>query len=434
MKNTTSFHRHPALLALACALILAVALPAAAQGRAARQAVSPPLAQAWIDIATFTGMGMPGMGGGAMPGLGALLGGGSGARNHFGATREGAAGRWMDVTLHSRRNPNLAEAVQTVPEGSHLAPQLDLRVPPAARSAPAPRDEEEPHEFERPRGRIHLYWGCGETVRAGQPRVLDMASASAADIGRFFVSRRATRRGAHSAAGRPVWPNEKDARMVPEDASLAGEHAFRAEGVPESFRFRIPPEQDLMPPIELAQRKAGAVTQLEWKPIPQARAWFVAAMGAKSGGSGEDMVLWTSSEVPETGMALIDYQTNAAVDRWLAEKVLLAPAQTRCAVPAGIFAEEAGAMLRMIAYGSELDLAHPPRPADPRKPWDPEWAVQIRVKSVASAMLGMESGAAPAARTTAREQAPEAPPAEREAPARGAIPGALDVLRGILGR
>jgi hypothetical protein len=48
-------------------------------------------------------------------------------------------------------------------------------------------------------------------------------------------------------------------------------------------------------------------------------------------------------------------------------------------------------MLRMIAYGSELNLAHPPRPADPKIAWEPEWAVKVRVKSVTSAMLGMPS-------------------------------------------
>ena len=63
------------------------------------------------------------------------------------------------------------------------------------------------------------------------------------------------------------------------------------------------------------------------------------------------MVFWTSSDVPEVGMGLIDYQTNPAVDRWLKEKVLLEPTVTRCTVPKGVFAEGGGAILRMIAYG-----------------------------------------------------------------------------------
>ena len=201
-----------------------------------------------------------------------------------------------------------------------------------------------------------LYWGCGDTVRAGQPRVLDMATAKPEDYQKFFVSRRATQRGTHSTPGRPVWPNEVDSRMVPANASLVGEHAFSGQGVPDGFKFAVQAAQDLMPAIELRQTQASGATQLEWAALPTARAYFIAAMGAKAGAETE-MVFWTSSEVPELGMGLIDYQTNPAVDRWLKEAVLLEPSVTRCTVPKGIFPAEGGAMLRMIAYGSELNLA-----------------------------------------------------------------------------
>ena len=46
-------------------------------------------------------------------------------------------------------------------------------------------------------------------------------------------------------------------------------------------------------------------------------------------------------------------------------------------------------MLRMIAYGTELNLAHPPRPTNPKLAWEPEWSLKVRVKSVATGMLGM---------------------------------------------
>ena len=85
---------------------------------------------------------------------------------------------------------------------------------------------------------------------------------------------------------------------------------------------------------------------------------------------------------PNSARGLIDYQTNPAVDRWLKEKVLLEPSVTRCTVPKGVFAEGGGAILRMIAYGTELNLAQPPRPADPKIAWEPQWAVKLRVKSV----------------------------------------------------
>lgn len=424
--------------ALLAALLLAPAL-AGAQTKAAAQVVKPPVSQAWIDVATFAGMGMPGMGGAAGGGspmsmMGSMFGGGAGAgaKNSFGMTATGSAGRWVDVTLHTSRNPALQIATQAVPAVTQLAPTLAL-VAPKVQAAPPPAHDDNvvERDFERPKGRLSVYWGCGEAVRAGQPRVLDMASAKPEDFQKFFVSRRATQRGAHLAAGRPLWPNETDARMVPANASLVGEHAFSGQGVPEGFKFMLPAAQDLMPPIELKQTDAGGVTQLEWAALPTARATFIAAMGAR-GGSDLDMVFWTSSEVPELGMGLIDYQTNAAVDRWLSEKVLLAPTVTRCAVPKGIFGEGGGAMLRMIAYGSELNLAFPPRPADPKIAWEPQWAVKVRVKSVANAFLGMDMGAMQRGGAPSPSDPGQAQPVTKPEEEKKINP--VDLLRGIFGR
>jgi len=52
----------------------------------------PPVAQAWLDVATYSGMGMGGMGGGMNPM--AMLGGafGGGGRNSFGNTMTGRIG------------------------------------------------------------------------------------------------------------------------------------------------------------------------------------------------------------------------------------------------------------------------------------------------------------------------------------------------------
>lgn len=418
---------------------LAAAGVATAQAvKAPAQVVKPPVSQAWIDVATFTGMGMPGMGGGAanpMAMMGSLFGGGSSAKNTFGMTQTGSGGRWVDVTLYTSRNPALAEGAQTVPTGTQLAPTLKLVAPKVEKGTPpAPGDDSVvEREYERPKGKMYLYWGCGTQVRAGQPRVLDMANAKPEEFQKFFVSRRATQRGAHSAAGRPQWPNAVDARMVPSNASLVGEHAFTGQGVPEGFRFAVSPAQDLMPAIELKQADSGGATQLEWTALPTARGYFIAAMGANGGGDAE-MVFWTSSEVPEIGMGLIDYQTNPAVDRWLKEKVLLEPQVTRCSVPKGIFAEGGGAMLRMIAYGSELHLAHPPRPTDPKIAWEPDWAVKLRVKSVANAMLGMDMSGMPGGSQAQPAGAADQPAAVEK---KKEEPNKLDpvnLLRGILGR
>lgn len=432
--STPSFRFDPAFgrLALCCAIAVGALACASAWAQQPAQKVSPPEAQAWIDLATYSGFGMPGMGGaeggpGAMAMIGGMLGRATGLNtNRFGNTRSGIAGRWMDVTVYSRKGA-LAEATLAVPQGSGLAPVLNLKPPKAVAAAPTTprpsRDEEvEPVEHEPPKGKISLYWGCGDTVKPGQPRTVDFATAMPQDLMQIFSGRRATQRGTHSAAGEPLWPNEVDGRVVPKEGSLAGEMAVNGNGLPENWRFTLPPQQDLMPPLDLQQQVDPAgVTQLSWANLPTARAYFAAAMGARKGEEGH-MVLWVSSELPDSGFGLVDYQTNSAVDRWLKDKVLLPAGSTGCSIPKEVFGGE-GAMLRVIAYGSELNLAHPPRPTDPRVAWEPQWAVKVRLKSVASTMLGAEMGG------RRSENKPEGKPEGEQRK-----PSKLDILRGILGK
>ncbi len=417
----------------------AAAKPAAAPAKV-QQVVKPPIAQAWIDVATLSGFGMPNMGemmkgeGGAMgAAMGSLFGGGKKDQNsnEFLRTQQMMEGRWLDVTLRTSNNPNLAEATQAVPQGLGLAPSLKLQTPPKAEPV---KDDEEPGEFhyERPKGKLYLYWGCGAEVREGQPKVLDIATATPQELGQFFQARRATQRGAHVAAGRPVWPSREDRRLVPASGSLVGEHAFAGQGVPESFKFAIPAMQDFMPEIALKQEEQGGAHVLSWQPLEQARAYFISAMGAKGMGGGGDeveMVLWTSSELPDSGFGLMDYQTNPAVDKWLAEKVLLPPQTDTCTVPKGIFGEQGTGMLRMIAYGNELNLVDPPRPADPKIAWEPVWSLKVRVKSVSSAMLGVDMselrGRKGSKSTSTGEEAPTATRPEEKPKKKG--------LRGLLG-
>ena len=388
-----------------------------------KQVVKPPVAQAWIDVATFSGLPMGGgMGQGMMNAtLGALMGGGRNNTAEFGFTQVGTAGRWMDVTLYTSRNANLAEALQAVPAGTQLAPTLKLQTPEKPKPLPREKGEDEPEDwdYEPPKGKLVMYWGCSETVRPGQPKVVNLETATVAELGKFFESRRATQRGAHAAVGRPVWPSKDDKRAMPAGASIAGAHAFTGQGVPESFKFTVPAAQDIMPEIALRQTDKGSFVLLEWNAIPTARAYFLGSMGsAEDDGGGDEMTLliWTSSELPDSGFGLFDYQTNAAVDKWLKDKVLLPPSTTRCAVP-----KEAAAqgMLRAIAYGTEVNMAYPPRPTDPAIAWEPDWNVKIRVKSMTTSMLGMaemsEMGGMGDAEDMTDAPAPsDAPPATEE--------------------
>ena len=162
---------------------------------------------------------------------------------------------------------------------------------------------------------------------------------------------------------------------------------------------------------------------LGYLPVLLTLSLFIAIVGTLSRMYAEsEMVIWSSSEVPEPGWGLMDYVGNTHLDRWLAEKVLLGASQTQCAIPAGIFAKADGAMVQGIAYGQDLHLVHPSRPTDRRVAWEPEWTAQIRVKS--QSMLPLDQGG-------------EATKMEPQKPMMPAIPGLPNIggaLKGLFGR
>lgn len=402
----------PRVAGIALAVCMAAgAAPALAQSKGAP--AKTPIANYWMDVATVH-LAIPGAEEMAdMPLLGSLMG------NTFGGSKMGMMpGKWLDLALYTRQKPAGTEGTHAIPPGQKMGSSLPLLpVPKPQPGGTAPDTTPESVEQQKPKGRLLLYWGCSEAVRAGQPRILDMATAGPMDFAKFFVGRYAPERGATAQPGRAIWPNERDRQRVPKDASLQGEHAVSGEGVPPSFRFGIPERQDFMERLNLAAPgdPKGSIAA-SWNAVATARAYFLSAMG----GNGDDMVLWSSSEVPEAGLGLLDYLANAQIDQWVKEKVLLPATTQKCAIPSGIFANAGGAMVRGIAYGNELNLLHPPRPTDAKllAAWNPEWSLRVRVKSTAMTMLGQEE--APARERQQKKEEPVNP---------------LDLLRkGIFGR
>ena len=439
----------------------------AVQAQNTQQIVRPPKVNLWMDVSTggmagMPEMDMPGMGGlmAGMSGMGGMGRGRPGARNtgreYYGSARgfHMMPPRILDIALWNGLKPGV-EAAQRIPAGLRLGDKLPLLpvIPDkVVERKEGPKGQDGPADYEAPKGRILFYWGCSTTVRAGQPRILDlskMSADSAAAFGSAFSGRFAPDRGAKVTAGYDVFPNERDQRSIPRDASLVGEHQIVGDAVPESFRFNLGPAHDVMPAIELqSQGTLNDSVSLSWIPVTNAKAYFLHAMGAQ----GDDMIFWSSSDVPDSGFGLFDFLSNATIDKWTKEKVLLSSSVTQCSVPKGIMAgggsgskrggDDAGGMLRMIAYGGEHGFVHPPRPADPKVPWDQEWSVRLRVKSQTMAMLGEEIEPQENARSSDRSrkgQQPsrnEAPPdGADESPMKGlSMPNPANVLKGLFGR
>src|SRR4029079_3001722 len=84
-----------------------------------------------------------------------------------------------------------------------------------------------PTNLQKPKGRMLIYWGCGEHVGAGQPPVTDFAKVAEGQVPPGMAAMASMAHvvsGPTSAPGFGRWPNDKDRRQVPATGSPLGAH------------------------------------------------------------------------------------------------------------------------------------------------------------------------------------------------------------------
>ena len=391
---------------------LAITLLAMSSAALAQQ--KPPIANYWMNVETSAGMNIPGMGGmaGMMAGM---MGGG-----------QQQSGRKLSLHLGSQRPADAPSAAHDIPTGMSMGPSLPLLTP---RSVPETHHSERRDHWEgseRPKGRMLIYWGCGEATRQGQPVVIDFARVGAGQMPSGFVSRRVATGSPPGGRTIGLWPNQQDSKTVPDAASLLGDHAIRGNYTPD-IRFALSAGHDFMERVDLSSSAVGSgAMSVRWNAPTQATGYFATVMGSADG---NDMIFWSSSEVQESGGMLMDYVPPAEVARMIRERVVLSPQTTTCIVPAEVVKKTGTPMMNFIAYGPEANFGHPPRPQDP------QWAVKVRFKSTAMTMLGDEGSggrrpqrAEPARGSSDQSAQPSAPAAPDP------VKDGINLLRGIFGR
>ncbi|HUO76864.1 MAG TPA: hypothetical protein VMU21_04730 [Thermodesulfovibrionales bacterium] len=357
--------------------------------------VSPPVIQAeekkpyahyWMTIETHN-MSIPGMPSGEMSGMEGMMGKMMGMPE-FGPTRT------LRLQLNSPRPlPPDPDATQDIPLGQNMGKTLPLLIPVHEKAAPERHTPEEREEkIEKPKFRMLIYWGCSEEVRPGQPIVIDTEKMSPADFGKAFSGRSAMHQSPPSERDGWIyadWPNRKSTLKVPKDSSLLGSHFVHGNYTPD-IKFYIDRMRDFMAPVEFSSIKGSTAESIrfQWKEIPTAIGYFATAM-AHNQQAGET-IFWSSSEVKDSGFGLMDFLTPADVQRFIKDRVVMDPRITSCTIPKGIFKGAEGSMLNFIAYGEEMNVVYPPKPEDPKEPWNPIWTVKVRLKSTGMTMLGAE--------------------------------------------
>ncbi|MGA0605482.1 hypothetical protein ACO2Q0_05725 [Phenylobacterium sp. VNQ135] len=399
-----------------------------------QQKVTGPIATYWMSAATQSGFGMPGASGG--PDAGAMM------RAMMGG---GGASKSLQLQLGSSQANPAPAADHLPPTGLQAGARLPLLTP---KQTPAVKENTPeayvPPEYRKPRGRMLIFWGCGERARPGQPYVIDfakMAEGKQNPAGLFkgidYRAMQPPSASRNKTYGE--WPNEKTRDLVPARGSLVGAHTVRGNYSPE-ISFSLTPDQDFLAPINLTtnQKAPGGWANLGWGAVPQARAYYASAMG----GDGETVVMWSSSEAQAAAFSNPDYLSQGDISRLVANKTLLGPQTTSCAVPKEVLDAAPQAMFQLVAYGGEANFVHPPRPQDPKVAWNQEWAVKVRYRSATGGLLGQampgmggfdadDQDAAPSRRGAQQQQPPKDPKAERRKAIMrglgGAVGGALGV-------
>jgi hypothetical protein len=244
---------------------------------------------------------------------------------------------------------------------------------------------------ELPRGRLLLFWGCGERASAGQPLVIDFARLARGEIPPGLYAQGLNlpedwRVTVSNSTTYGDWPNSESTRRLQGNSSLLGAHRIASNYAPEiSFNLA----QDFMPALQPQGRDlASGATSMSWNALPTATGYYAWAIGTN--GDSRDMVWWTSSATQQFGGPMSEWISPAAARRYIEARTLMPPSQTECTIPAEV-RQAAGevVMTSLFAYGPQVDFAYPPRPEDARTPWRPEWITRVRFRSQAMMIPGM---------------------------------------------
>ncbi|MBN9020908.1 MAG: M20/M25/M40 family metallo-hydrolase, partial [Rhizobiales bacterium] len=260
-----------------------------------------------MDVATMSGFAA--MAGGGRGGLGGAM------SMMFGGDPSSRVAYTLNLRLGSDQSPSAPP-----PKGDHyFEPQAKL-----GKSVPliAPQRAEGSYttEFERPKGRLLLYWGCGAKAGPGQPVIIDFAKIAAGQVppGLFSsavpIIREVSQANSKSYAD---WPNSKGGKQPQAGSSLIGAHRINSN-VGSDINFNL--AQDYMPGLQAstAQQADGSV-MIRWGALQPATgyvAWTIGGMD-RGGGNG-DMVWWTSSASKEFGGGLWDWLPPSVVANLIA--------------------------------------------------------------------------------------------------------------------
>lgn len=333
-----------------------------------------PVARYTMDAETTAGLGAANMG----SIMSSMMGGGGGNQaNHS-----------LILHLGSQRDPTggTSQGEHFMPQGALLGKSVPLETgqgSSATSSTP----------IERPKGRLLIFWGCGAHAPKGQPVVIDFAKVASGQFPPNLFSTAIPKDyevSKSNSRGYGEWPNRKRTKSLQPGSSLLGQHRITSNFTPE-INFTL--ANDFMAPVSVrGAPSADGSVPLNWNSVPNATGYYASVIGMRPDNRGNmgDIIWWVSSSSQQIGGALWDWISPSQVQNLIGRKIVMPPSQTSCTVPAEV-KQAGGEMLmgQLHAYGPQADFAYPPRPANARTPWKPEWTTRVRFRSTGSWISGM---------------------------------------------
>ena len=359
-----------------------------------------------MDAATMSGFAAMGGGKGGMGGAMSMM---------FGGGPDNALARQLVLRLGSTQLPTTPP-----PKGDHFfLPQAKLGKS-VALIAPERVTGSYPTEFERPKGRLLLYWGCGAKAGPGQPVIIDFAKVAAGQVPPNLFStavpivREVTPENSKSYV---EWPNSKSNKMPSRDSSLLGAHRV-ASNVGSDINFTL--AQDYMPALQASTAdQADGSVMIRWNPVTNATGYAAWTIGGMGNGNGKndvgDIVWWTSSATKEFGGGLWDWLPPSVVSNLITKKIVMPPSQTTCQIPAEV-KKASGEFLmgNLNAFGPEANFSFPPKPAG-NAVWNIDWTAKVRFRSYTMLMVGADFGGMSGGGASSGSSSGEAaPPAKKK--------------------
>ncbi|MEN6356001.1 MAG: hypothetical protein ABFD83_02825 [Armatimonadota bacterium] len=262
--------------------------------------------------------------------------------------------RTITMDLTSGQKPQGSyKAECAIPEGLKLGPKVDLQIDLPEKSASETFSTKDEQGGKSGDMTIKAYWGCGQTIADGQPKILDTKSMGVAAQKMMKPDKMTASRILDENNTHAYWPHG-DFKGIDNEAAAPGEYDLTTNFCGNTT-VKLKDSQDFLAAIEITEPgKKGAdvanAIPIKWKSVPNAKAYLLMAFAS----SNSEMVTWTSSSSPDIPM---DLQFKAIkksdLDDYIEKGILLPGDATSCCIPAGIFRGQENPMLTIVAFGAD---------------------------------------------------------------------------------